>query len=307
MGKVRPGDPLKVKASDYNSFLDAADFVRKRIHDVRMHPAGAPAQGSVKILNACGETIPRFGIVRLSGVEAEGLYRAEKPTGPRDAVYAVAKAPVENTAIGGAWFGIGTCPVLCENAELITFPSMGVPQAGSFRVASSSGGRLRLPAAAVIASAPSEPVVIAQFTQTPLASKGEIQFFDGDVWAPLPAPAADSVLFFNSATGLPQWIATTTLAPPTTTLPPTTTTSPPATTTLPPTTTTAAPWQPCCVESLCYDRYEGTYTQSCSLNGCSSGLCTYAETSTPCYIAPCNDAPTGPCRIFTYSSDTCVE
>ena len=60
----------------------------------------------------------------------------------------------------------------------------------------------------------------------PPGEEGDILYHDGTAWVTLAAPAADSVLYFDTAAGIPSWLATTDACPTTTT-----TTAAPTTTT----------------------------------------------------------------------------
>ncbi|MCD6405856.1 MAG: hypothetical protein J7M19_08515, partial [Planctomycetes bacterium] len=141
----------------------------------------------------------------------------------------------------------------------------------------------------------------------PPGSKGTLLYHDAAKWTVLAVPEADSVLFFNAATGLPEWIGTTencpatttttqaattttaagttttTQAPTTTTVAPTTTTAAPTTTTAVPTTTTQAS---CCEEYLCDDSHlDEFFNDDCLPNsGCNtSGThCTYQKSGDSC-------------------------
>jgi len=130
----------------------------------------------------------------------------------------------------------------------------------------------------------------------PAGAEGEVLFHDGAGWARLEAPAADSVLFFNADTGLPEWIGVTEDCPQTTTTTQAaTTTLAPTTTTQAPTTTTTQAWNPgedkCCREStevnyVCSSACTDTLIRSCSsgvYGSCptKTGNCHYDRTTDP--------------------------
>jgi len=51
----------------------------------------------------------------------------------------------------------------------------------------------------------------------PPGEQGDILYHDGTSWVTLAAPAADSVLYFDTAAGIPSWLETTDACPTTTT------------------------------------------------------------------------------------------
>jgi hypothetical protein len=68
MKKVRRGDPISIKAADFNAFIDAAEAHKK----LRRTPLGQPAAKAAQapratVLNDSGETLPRFGVLGIDG------------------------------------------------------------------------------------------------------------------------------------------------------------------------------------------------------------------------------------------------
>ena len=66
---VRPGERLKVKASDWNSFADAANAHMARQFSGGARGSSAPAAaGMVLVKNASGAARDRFDVLGISGV-----------------------------------------------------------------------------------------------------------------------------------------------------------------------------------------------------------------------------------------------
>jgi len=121
---VRPGDRLKVKASDWNSFADAANA-----HMAQQFSGGAPsdaarpgAAGLVLVKNASGAARDRFDVLGISGVlidpddsEAGFLERVALSGATPDedlhlGKFVILAEPAASGAIARAW-AFGACPV----------------------------------------------------------------------------------------------------------------------------------------------------------------------------------------------------
>ena len=191
MRKLRPGDKFRIRASDYNAMADAGQFVRDRMS---MLAAGAPGihRDTIKIYNAGGIVMPRFGLVWLTGMEAEDVFTAQRPTGPDNAHVAITAMPLAVGQVGDAWVH-GYHPVLCsDDLEDLSFPCHAVPQADSFYVTAYDGGPLRLLDFAIVASAPAEPLVMATFAELPIGVEGQMLYHDGTAWVPIDTMECDS-------------------------------------------------------------------------------------------------------------------
>ena len=110
---VRPGQKLEVPAAAYNAFLDAARRERGRMLDTgRDRDADGRKYGVIKVRNASGGDVPRFGVLALTGpiiapypelaeFQAQVAIDGETPVGP-DKPFAILLEPLEDQAIGRA-------------------------------------------------------------------------------------------------------------------------------------------------------------------------------------------------------------
>lgn len=110
--KVSRNAPLAIPAGSWNTMVDSAiGFVRGRRQGFAgAGPAGSPA-GPVRIQNASGADVARFGILRASGLVFEAadnltaflgagwLLKGDKPAGAKDALV-VASEPIAAGKIG---------------------------------------------------------------------------------------------------------------------------------------------------------------------------------------------------------------
>lgn len=119
--KVVDGDPLKIPASTYNAFIDAAESNRRRALDVQRGAATAEVKpGQVLVLNDSGNDCDRFGVLAVTGpiltptensatFQSRVIVRGDVP-GPGDAGrFVVLSEPIEAGKIGRAYID-GVCP-----------------------------------------------------------------------------------------------------------------------------------------------------------------------------------------------------
>ncbi len=112
--RVRPGQKLEVPAAAYNAFLDAARRERGRMLDTgRDRDADGRTYGVIKVRNASGGDVPRFGVLALSSpvispaypnlseFQAQVAIDGETPDGPARP-FAVLLEPLADGAIGRA-------------------------------------------------------------------------------------------------------------------------------------------------------------------------------------------------------------
>jgi len=123
---VRPGDRLKVKASDWNSFADAANAHMARQFSGGARGSSAPAAaGMVLVKNASGAARDRFDVLGISGVlidpddsEAGFLERVALSGATPDedlhlGKFVILAEPAASGAIARAW-AFGACPVTID-------------------------------------------------------------------------------------------------------------------------------------------------------------------------------------------------
>ena len=64
--KVRPGDKLRISATAFNSFIDAAQALRNQSHDRSSQDATTFRQtGIIKVKNCSGENRERFDVLGI--------------------------------------------------------------------------------------------------------------------------------------------------------------------------------------------------------------------------------------------------
>jgi len=111
MPKVLPGQALRIRASDYNSMLDAARAYRARQHDVSVPWLGAGGAGIIPMRNDSGADLPAFAVLGISDVvfkhsdnEKEFLYRftavGEVPNNEDHPTIAITQEPIAIGKIG---------------------------------------------------------------------------------------------------------------------------------------------------------------------------------------------------------------
>lgn len=143
MRKVSPGEELRIKAADYNAFVDAARYVESQQHSLKAGAALANTTGTIRVLNTEGIAVPRFGLLWLVGMEGEGLYIARRPAHPFLCQLAIAAIPIEPGRIGRAWVD-GIRPLLSYDVESLRFPSTAISQSYSYFARRHSAGNVRL-------------------------------------------------------------------------------------------------------------------------------------------------------------------
>lgn len=65
MNKVQSGQPLEIRARDYNAFVDAALAHRQRALDSAGMPPATLAARTILVRNDSGDDVPRFGILGI--------------------------------------------------------------------------------------------------------------------------------------------------------------------------------------------------------------------------------------------------
>ena len=125
LAKVMPGQPLRIPASAYNAFVDAAKATRGVRQDATGQPSREQTAALTPIKNTSGVTIPRFGVLGVDGPlftpsdALESFKRRIALTGstPSDAShtgkFVIALEPIAPGAIGMAC-ALGLCAVQIE-------------------------------------------------------------------------------------------------------------------------------------------------------------------------------------------------
>jgi hypothetical protein len=123
LNKVHSGEPLRIPATAYNAFVEAALDFRSRQHNVAAPPGGWTASERVKIKNNSGTDVARFQILGIDGVvfdpqdalqafQHEVVLSGITPNlwNHREGRFVICATPIPNGTIGTAWCS-GTCPV----------------------------------------------------------------------------------------------------------------------------------------------------------------------------------------------------
>ena len=79
MKKVRTGDPLRIPAATFNTFIDAArDFQQRQRNTVQLPQVSSASEGIVLVKNNSGADCPRFGILGVDGVLYDPVSNPER-------------------------------------------------------------------------------------------------------------------------------------------------------------------------------------------------------------------------------------
>ena len=69
MKKVRSGEPLRIPAQTFNSFVDAARVAQSQLHNVQARPVRRDTKtGIITVRNTTEEDVGRFGVMVLDTV-----------------------------------------------------------------------------------------------------------------------------------------------------------------------------------------------------------------------------------------------
>ena len=124
-GRCRTGDPLRIPAQAYNSFIDAARARRESAHVFTRTPGGAGLPGgTVMAFNAGGEDAPMHGLVEFTPTgQTQRQVEFVKPGAPGGAgVYGIAVEPVPSGAMGVVACSGGPWPLLVDDPEVAASP-----------------------------------------------------------------------------------------------------------------------------------------------------------------------------------------
>lgn len=114
MRKVKPGDPVRIPAETWNTFIDVADAWRRQQHQIRRTPqSDVPQTGIVLVRNTSGAARPRFGVLgvagpildpedNLAGFQERATVRGVVPTADHVGRFVVLLEPLADGAIGRA-------------------------------------------------------------------------------------------------------------------------------------------------------------------------------------------------------------
>lgn len=128
MQKVKPGDPLRIPAETWNTFIDVADTWGRQRHQVRRTPQyDGPQTGIVLVRNVSGAARPRFGVLgidgplldpedNLAGFQERATVRGVVPTANHAGRFVVLLEPLADGAIGRACVD-GICVARVEVAS----------------------------------------------------------------------------------------------------------------------------------------------------------------------------------------------
>ena len=76
MNKVQTGDPIQIKAATWNSFIDAAEYVKNLQSDQRGGPlSNGNYSGVILLKNGESTLFPRFSAMAITDVLRTGIYR----------------------------------------------------------------------------------------------------------------------------------------------------------------------------------------------------------------------------------------
>lgn len=112
--KVKPGDPLRIPADTFNSFIDAAADLRARQQSRLQERLGAVSDsGIVRVRNDSGADRDRFNVLVITGVvlsptdnaqafKNQTVFTAAAPTSPDDENMVVLQEPLKDNCIGRA-------------------------------------------------------------------------------------------------------------------------------------------------------------------------------------------------------------
>lgn len=151
LAKVQVGQPLRIPASAYNAFVDAANYANGQ--QFRQGPGAVDLDipGTIMVYNGEDITIPQYGVIWLTGRKIHDVSLGVRPQHPFLESLAIAASPIASRGIGRAWPD-GIHPVLCYDVEHLYYPCRAITQSNVFSVRRHGGGNIRLVAAVAGAS-----------------------------------------------------------------------------------------------------------------------------------------------------------
>lgn len=132
--KVRAGQTFQPKATTWNAFVDAAQYVRARTLNVGGQSGPLPP-GVVRVRNDSAVAAARFALLWLTGAAIDDVMIVERPGHPYLVNLVVAVEPIAAGDIGLAWHDNARHPVRVEDWAALTnahFPFMAISQRDSF-------------------------------------------------------------------------------------------------------------------------------------------------------------------------------
>ncbi len=96
--KVKPGEPLRIPAATFNTFIDAAEDFQRRRHDQSAGPQAAGRRmDAVPVKNNSGSDVGRFGVL---GIDGPIFTPADSENGFKNRVALVGVTPADPTHLG---------------------------------------------------------------------------------------------------------------------------------------------------------------------------------------------------------------
>jgi len=128
--KAKAGDPLRIPATAYNAFIDAARHAQGHEPDIGAGPPGAPRPaGTVTVKNDSGLNVVRFGVLgvtgllygpddSLDGFKNRPVLLGDTPTADHAGAFVVLLQPLTSGGIGlGVVAGVVIVKVNVTDAE----------------------------------------------------------------------------------------------------------------------------------------------------------------------------------------------
>jgi len=155
--KVRPGDPLTIRADTFNSFIDAAEYVRRQNQTVRPQRTEPPSSGVILVRNDTGADLDRFSVMAIdSPLVSRGDSENEflrimsvsgvVPTDEHVGRFVVTIDPMKKLAIGRAMIDGAVKVKVRMNSEADRFADIDLAEGGdpTGRLSSGANGSAKL-------------------------------------------------------------------------------------------------------------------------------------------------------------------
>lgn len=153
MRKVKPGDPLAIRAEDWNQLAEAAEYVARQRQEGKGQRLGL-GNGIIRVVNYEDKPLPIYTVVTLkwrskevpnyddetADVPIDTYYQGKLPTW-KDAPYAVLQEPLEPGQIGRAMV-YGITPVRLSGIGPFAEPIVDPNAAGMLRRGDSGSARV---------------------------------------------------------------------------------------------------------------------------------------------------------------------
>lgn len=121
MAKVNRGDPLNITATDYNSFVDAADYVKTIRPNRNTRPTSVKNYTTVTVINKTGAFADRWSAVGVEGIVCEPDGTANSPRTTEYANNAVLKVRIPTDDDKGRWLVLAQSLNVDEVGQAIAF------------------------------------------------------------------------------------------------------------------------------------------------------------------------------------------